>query len=101
MEEVRSGRRAYVVMDQLHREMLDVTLDAFGITGLSAAEKDYLELGWRRLPPWPDVVEGLARLKKALPGGGASNGNVASVTEMAKRSGLPWDAILGADFVRT
>lgn len=101
MEEVRSGRRPYVVMDQLHREMLDVTLEAFGVTDLTSADKDYLALGWRRLPPWPDVVEGLTRLRQRFTVVALSNGNVAMVTEMAKRGGLPWDAILGADFVQT
>jgi 2-haloacid dehalogenase len=29
-----------------------------------------------------------------------SNGNIALLTNMAKHSGLPWDAILGAELVR-
>ena len=29
-----------------------------------------------------------------------SNGNIALITNMAKHSGLPWDAILGAELVR-
>lgn len=101
MEEVRSGRRGYVVMDQLHREMLDVALDEFGVTGISAEEKDHLALGWRRLDPWPDVVPGLMRLKPRFTLAALSNGNIALVAEMAKRGGIPWDVILGADFVRT
>jgi len=101
MDEVRSGRRDYVVMDQLHREMLDVALAEFGVTGVSDAEKDHLALGWRRLDPWPDVVAGMTRLKQRFTVAALSNGNIALVTEMAKRSGIPWDVILGADFVRT
>ena len=101
MEEVRSGRRDYVVMDQLHREMLDVALDEFGVTGISAAEKDHLALGWRRLDPWPDVMQGMLRLKPRFTLAALSNGNIALVAEMAKRSGIPWDVVLGADFVRT
>src|SRR5690349_15713267 len=42
MEAVRSGARDYVVMDTLHREMLDVPLEEFGVANLSAAEKDEL-----------------------------------------------------------
>ena len=101
MEEVRSGRRDYVVMDQLHREMLDVALDEFGVTGISAEEKDHLALGWRRLDPWPDVVPGLMRLRPRFTLAALSNGNIALVAEMAKRGGIPWDVVLGADFVRT
>lgn len=101
MEEVRSGRRDYVVMDQLHREMLDVSLAEFGVEGVSEAEKDHLALGWRRLPPWPDTVPGMVRLKPRFTLAALSNGNIALVTEMAKRNGLLWDVILGADFVRT
>jgi 2-haloacid dehalogenase len=101
MEEVRSGRRGYVPMDQLHREMLDVALAEFGITDLNAAEKDWLGLAWRRLPPWQDTVPGMMRLKQHFTLAALSNGNIALVSEMAKRGGIPWDVVLGADIVQT
>jgi len=101
MDEVRSGRRDYVTMDQLHREMLDPVVAEFGVTGLSNAEKDQFALSWRRLDPWPDVLPAMTRLKKHFIVAALSNGNTALIVEMAKRSGLPWDVVLGADFVRT
>lgn len=101
MEEVRSGRRGYVPMDQLHREMLDVALAEFGIIDLNAEEKDWLGFAWRRLPPWPDVVPGMMRLKQHFTLAALSNGNIALVNEMAKRGGIPWDVVLGADIVQT
>ena len=100
MDEVRSGRRGYVTMDQLHREMLDPVVAEFGVD-LSDAEKDQFALSWRRLDPWPDVVPAMTRLKKHFILAALSNGNTALVVNMAKRSGLPWDVVLGADFVRT
>lgn len=101
MEEVRSGRRGYVPMDQLHREMLDVALAEFGVSDLDAEEKDWLALGWRRLPPWNDTVPGMLQLKQHYTLAALSNGNIALVTEMAKRGGLPWDVIFGADIAQT
>ena len=59
MAEVRSGARGYVVMDVLHREMLEVALAQFGVAELDETEKHRLTMGWRRLDPWPDVVEGI------------------------------------------
>lgn len=101
MAEVREGRRGYVVMDVLHREMLDGTLEAFGVAGLDEPEMHRLTMAWRRLDPWPDVVEGMMRLKARLAVAALSNGNVALVLAMAKRAGLPWDAILGSELVGT
>jgi 2-haloacid dehalogenase len=101
MEEVRSGRRGYVVMDVLHREMLDVALSEFGVADLSGEEKGWFALAWRRLPPWPDTVEGMTRLKRKFTLAALSNGNIALMVEMAKQGGLPWDVILGADLVQT
>ncbi len=100
MEGVRSGKRGYVWMDVLHREMLDPVLEEYGVAGLSDEEKMNLALGWRRLDPWPDVVEGMTRLKRKFILVACSNANVALAVEMAKRGGLPWDAILGAELVR-
>ena len=101
MAEVRSGVRDYVVMDVLHREMLEVALAQFGVTGLDETEKHRLTMGWRRLDPWPDAVAGMTRLKAGFAVAALSNGNVALVLAMAKRAGIPWDVILGSELVRT
>jgi 2-haloacid dehalogenase len=100
MEQVRSGRRAWTILDHLHRENLVAVLDEFGIEGLSDQEIDHLNRAWHRLDPWPDVVEGLGRLKRRYILATLSNGNVALMVNMAKRAGLPWDVILGAEVAR-
>lgn len=100
MEEVRSGRRAWTILDVLHRESLDALVQRYGIRGLSEAELDHLNRAWHRLDPWPDVVPGLERLKKKLVIAPCSNGNIALMVNMAKRAGLPWDCVLGAETAR-
>lgn len=100
MEEVRSGRRAWTILDVLHRESLETLLGKYAITGLSDAEKDHINRVWHRLKPWPDVVEGLTRLKTRYIIGTLSNGNVGLLTRMAKNGGLPWDVVLGAETAR-
>ncbi len=100
MEAVRSGQRAWTILDVLHRESLEKLIAKYGIAGLSEADKDHLNRVWHRLKPWPDVVEGLARLKSRYIIGTLSNGNVGLLTRMAKNAGLPWDVILGAETAR-
>jgi 2-haloacid dehalogenase len=102
MEAVRSGARPYTRLDVLHRENLEAVLPDFGIdpARVPAAELDELNLAWHRLDPWPDSVAGLARLKARYIIAPLSNGNIILMTDMAKRAGLPWDAILGAEVSR-
>jgi 2-haloacid dehalogenase len=100
MDEVRSGKLPWMTIDQLHRRILDRLLDEFKITGLAEADKDHLNRAWHRLDPWPDAVEGLARLKRRFIIAPLSNGNVALLTNMSKRAGLPWDVILSAELAR-
>jgi 2-haloacid dehalogenase len=100
MEEVRSGRRAWTILDVLHRESLDKLLAKYAITGLSEAEKDHVNRVWHRLKPWPDAVEGLRRLKSRHIIGTLSNGNIGLLTRLAKFGGLPWDVVLGAETAR-
>ncbi len=100
MEEVRSGRRAWTVLDVLHRESLDTLLSKYAINGLSAADRDHVNKVWHRLKPWPDAVAGLERLKTRYIIGTLSNGNVGLLTRMAKYAGLPWDVVLGAETAR-
>ncbi|MCR0984584.1 haloacid dehalogenase type II [Roseomonas populi] len=102
MEAVRSGRRPFTRLDVLHRENLEAVLPDFGIdpARVPPAELDELNLAWHRLDPWPDAVAGLARLKARHIIAPLSNGNIILMTDMAKRAGIPWDCILGAEVAR-
>ena len=102
MEEVRTGRRPFAPLDVLHRENLEAILPDFGIdpSQVPSEELDELNRAWHRLDPWPDVLPGLARLKARYIIAPLSNGNVILMIDMAKRAGLPWDAILGAEVAR-
>ena len=102
MERVRSGERAFMKLDMLHRENLEEVLSEFGIdrAQVQAAELDDLNLAWHRLDPWPDTVEGLTRLKSRYIIAPNSNGNIRLMIDMAKHGRLPWDAILGAEVAR-
>ena len=100
LEKVRSGAMPWTRLDDLHRMSLDGLLEDFKIEGLSAAEIEHLNHVWHRLDPWPDSVPGLTRLRKKYVLATLSNGNIALMVNMAKRAGLPWDAVLGAEPAR-
>lgn len=102
MAVVGDGKRLFVILDVLHREMLEAALTDHGVD-VSALDPEMLEdwtYSWHRLDPWPDAVEGLTRLKARFPIVTLSNGNIALMLAMARRGGLPWDAILGAEITR-
>jgi len=100
MEDVRSGRRPWTILDVLHRESLDKLAARYGLAGLSEPDMCHINSMWHRLKPWPDTVAGLTRLKSRYIIGTLSNGNVGLLTRMAKHGGLPWDVILGAETAR-
>ncbi len=100
MDKVRSGEQPWKTLDTLHRASLEELLVEFGIEGLTEEEKDHLNKVWHRLDPWRDSVSGLTRLKRRYVICTLSNGNIALLTNMAKRASLPWDLILSAELVR-
>ncbi len=100
MEEVRAQGRSFVILDTLHGENLDKAWAEFGLLALQPEERDHMVRAWHRLDPWPDAVAGLTRLKAKYIIAPVSNGNIALITNMAKRAGLPWDVVLGAEVAR-
>jgi len=99
MEVIRSGQRPFIRLDILHRENLEQVLTELGLdTGrIDPQELTDLNHAWHRLDPWPDATGGLARLRTRYIIAPLSNGNISLLLNMAKRAGLPWDAILGAE----
>jgi 2-haloacid dehalogenase len=97
MEEVRSGRMPFCKLDVLHRHNLDRILPRFHITALDEQTMRQLNLAWHRLDAWPDVAPGMAALKRKFWLAPVSNGNISLMVDLARRNGIPWDAILGSE----
>ncbi|GJD99176.1 haloacid dehalogenase type II [Methylobacterium isbiliense] len=100
MEPIRAGARAYADLDVLHAESLEAVLASYRIDGVSPEAKQELVGAWHRLDAWPDVAEGLARLRPRFLLAPCSNAHVRLAIAHARRNGLPWDAVLGAEFAR-
>jgi len=100
MEEVRNGRLPFSKLDQLHRRNLDIVLKNFGLDQLDETTRINLNLAWHRLAAWPDVAEGLLRLRSKFWIAPCSNGNISLMVDLARRNGFAWDAILGAELAR-
>ena len=100
MQRVRVGDLPWQRIDALHRLILDTLLPDFALEVLDDHERDHLNRAWHRLDPWPDTLEGLARLKRRFTITPLSNGNFSLLTNMAKRAGLPWDCVISAELFR-
>ena len=100
MARIRSGDRGYVPLDSLHRENLDATLAEFGMEVVGSKDRDYLNHAWEKLPPWPDSVPGLTKLKAKFTIAACSNGSLPLMRTLADFAGLPWDRILGAGIAK-
>lgn len=97
MERVRSGEIPWAKIDHLHRLILDQLIVRFNIHGLTEVETDALNRVWHRLRPWPDVVEGLNRLRSRYVVCALSNGNMSLMVNLSRHASLSWDCILSAE----
>lgn len=101
MDAVRSGQRDFVILDTLHRENLLALTQRYDLAGLSDQDIDALTRMWHRLTPWDDTVPGMVRLRRQFRLASLSNANVALMVDLVRFGGLPFDAILGAEFTKS
>lgn len=102
MDAVIERRRPWIRVDRIYREALDILLERRGLGGLfTERERDELNAVWTKLDPWPDSIEGLTRLRRHYTTATLSNAGMAAVVAVVKHAGLPFDAILTAELVRT
>ena len=100
MDRVRRGELPWTGLDALHRASLAELAPRFGLPGLSGADMEWVNQGWHRLRPWPDLVPGLRALHGRHILAPLSNGNVALLVNMARGAGLPWDMVFSAEVFR-
>jgi len=98
---IRAGETPYVSSDVLFRRKLDDLLVKYNLNEFTEEQIQDLAHAWRRLDPWPDTVSGLQRLKSRYTIATLSNGSFATLTQMAKRAGMPWDCIISTELRQT
>jgi 2-haloacid dehalogenase len=99
MDAVNRGEAPWTTVDAIYRRRLAELLAARGIAA-AEDEIDELSRAWWRLRPWPDVVEGLGRLRRRYVISPLSNASFAGMVQLAKFAGLPWDCVLTAENAR-
>ncbi|CAN7343393.1 haloacid dehalogenase type II [Mesorhizobium sp. LjRoot246] len=99
VDPIRTGKRSFVSLDQVNRENLAASLEEFGLApaSLPSEELEHLNLSWHRLKAWPDLAEGLSRLKSHFIIAPLSDGHTRLLVNVSKYNNLPWDFIVGAD----
>jgi 2-haloacid dehalogenase len=97
LESATRGSHKWVSVHSVYRRVLDSVLDGYGITDLSATDREELTLAWQRLRPWPDVVPGLTRMRTTFTVATLSNADVSAVVSISRRGALPWDAVFTAE----
>jgi len=101
LDRVRQGELPWQVLDKLHRAGLDEVVREFGLERLTEADLDRLVLAWHHLPPWPDAIAGLVRLRSRFVLATLSNGGMALLVNLARAAGLPFDCILSTELVKS
>jgi 2-haloacid dehalogenase len=97
---VRTGQREWANLDELQRETMRQLAPQFGLPTLSNDTLDHLAKMWHELPPWPDTVEGMTKLRAKYLVAPLSNGHVALLMRLARAAGITFDAVFGADVFR-
>ncbi|MFR9673572.1 haloacid dehalogenase type II [Streptomyces sp. TR02-1] len=93
------GARPYRASQVLDREAAQLVAEAAGVDDPTAVAA--LALSGRRLPPWPDAEQGLARLAERFPLIGLSNASRTALLELNAHAGLRWHQALSAEDVQS
>jgi 2-haloacid dehalogenase len=97
MNRVRTGELQWTNFDRLHRMSLDQVLRDIGAEGFDLAAREALTSAWERLPPWPDAIEGLRRLRTKFTVATLSNGNRSQQAALVEFGGLPFQRLFSAE----
>jgi len=98
---IRNGEMPWQVLDGVHRASLRELVAELSLQSLTDADLDRLVFAWHHLPPWPDAVQGMSRLRSRYVLTTLSNGGMAHLVDLNRASRLPFDCVLSVELVRT
>src|SRR5438132_5147459 len=101
LDRVRRGETPWQVLDGVHRASLRELVGELSLQSLTEADLDRLVFAWHHLPPWPDAIGGMSRLRSRYVLTTLSNGGMAHLVDLNRAARLPFDCVLSVELVRT
>ncbi len=98
---IRIGEMPWQVLDGVHRASLREVVTELSLQWLSPEDLDRLVFAWHHLPPWPDAVDGMSRLRSGYVLTTLSNGGMAHLVDLNRAVRLPFDCVLSTELVKT
>ncbi|MGY4225032.1 2-haloacid dehalogenase [Bradyrhizobium sp. USDA 4503] len=96
------GKRTWIAPREVFLEALDGVLSLRGLTSqLDETERLELMSVWGQMVPWSDSARGVVQFKRKVTVAALSNAGTAGVIALAKRGGLPFDAVLTGELVHS
>lgn len=86
-------------MDDVHRDTLTETLQAFDLSRFTLADRQTLCQTWHELDAWPDFPAALASMRAVLPVVSFTMLPTSLVVDVSRRNGLGWDAIISCEMI--
>lgn len=97
-EAILTGKRPYIIEDDVRRQSLQTTLEKEEIT-LSSEDFERLATVGTHYSPWEKVPEQLAKLCQRVKTIGLTNSGMAQIVEVAAQGKLQWHTLLSAQLV--
>jgi len=101
LSRIRSGEIPWQVLDEVHRASLRELISELSLQSLTEADLNRLVFAWHHLPPWPDAVAGMSRLRSRYVLTTLSNGGMAHLVDLNRAARLPFDCVLSVELVRS
>ncbi|MDM0032334.1 haloacid dehalogenase type II [Variovorax sp. J22P271] len=100
LDRMLAGELPWKSTDCIYRSTLDDLLGQVDWGSvLSPEDRDGLSATWSTLKPWPDTRPGLMQLHHRFKLSTLSNGSMASIINIVKTHGLPFDCVLTSELV--
>ena len=81
-------------IEDVHRRVLDAVIEEFGLTALTAQDRESIWRKWHALDTWPGFPAALARLKTRYVVVSFTILSTSLVIDVSRRNGLTWDCIV-------
>jgi 2-haloacid dehalogenase len=84
-------------IDDVHREQIEVLANERNLSGFTDADYDEICGAWHGLTCWPDVPNGLARLRSKFMVASLTVLSFRLIIDTCKPAGIVWDAVLSCE----